>query len=433
MKKHDIFISYRRRDTSDKAEHLKDLLDRRYKNRVSFDRENLTGLFDVALARRIDNCKDFLLVVGKNTFHYTEEDFDPEQVALYNFLATCTLEEFDNKIKELGANAPIDFVRIEIARALQHDNLNIIPISLEKTQDFSFTDLKLPPDIAGIKRYGVVFYSDNPDKLFKDIMPNLTSRLVSKPDFPLWKVVFPLIILAMAGTCSFIWYQHMKKSNLQSELEKKYSGFHLYLNKDLSTSQINTIDDILNNMVTVKPDTLWMSQFEFTVGQWNGILEKTCDKSQKDMPATGLSFGEIYLFLSDLSNMTNIGFDLPSAEEWKYAARSGIHSDSTLYAGSNDADDVAWFKDNSAGMLHPSNGQQGKNPNRLDLYDMCGNAGEFCNTPYIAGTDDASYTVCGGDYTSPAEDVTVTSRKGVNPDAKDKTTGFRIIIRKQSN
>ena len=46
-KKYDIFISYRRKDTGDKAEHLKDLLDKTgFENRVSFDRENLTGLFD---------------------------------------------------------------------------------------------------------------------------------------------------------------------------------------------------------------------------------------------------------------------------------------------------------------------------------------------------------------------------------------------------
>lgn len=64
--RYDIFISYRRRDAGDKAEHLKDLLESKFKGRISFDRENLTGLFDIALARRIDRCKDFLLVIGKN-------------------------------------------------------------------------------------------------------------------------------------------------------------------------------------------------------------------------------------------------------------------------------------------------------------------------------------------------------------------------------
>lgn len=68
-KHYDIFISYRRKDTCDKAELLKELLEKEYPGRVSFDRENLAGLFDVELIRRIDKCKDFLIVVGRDTFN----------------------------------------------------------------------------------------------------------------------------------------------------------------------------------------------------------------------------------------------------------------------------------------------------------------------------------------------------------------------------
>ena len=153
--------------------------------------------------------------------------------------------------------------------------------------------------------------------------------------------------------------------------------------------------------------------------------------SDKDIPMTGKSFGEIQMFIMDLFDMTNIEFDLPSAEEWLYAARSGSYHDSTIYVGNDNADAVAWYKDNSNGMIHPSDGQQGKFPNRLDLYDMSGNVGEFCNTPIVSKGGDTLYTVCGGDYTSPAEEVTATSRKGMDPNANDKATGFRLIIRKQ--
>ena len=78
-KKYDIFISYRRIDTGQRAEHLKDLLENDYGGRISFDRENLTGLFDVELARRIDHCKDFVLLVGEKTFQYEDTK---EQVGL---------------------------------------------------------------------------------------------------------------------------------------------------------------------------------------------------------------------------------------------------------------------------------------------------------------------------------------------------------------
>ena len=431
-KKFDIFISYRRKDTGDKAEHLKDLLDKAgFENRVSFDRENLTGLFDVALARRIDTCKDFLLVIGKNSFNYTDDDFNPEQVALYTYLATCSQADFERKIVEMGPNAPLDFVRIEIARALNRPGTNIIPIVPEGSPQFNYSKLNLPDDIAGIKRYEAIFYSDNPDRLFKDIMQNLQTRLVAKPRRALSKILIPCLVAALIAGSALVWQQHNKKVEFRSELEKKYECFHPYLDKDMSKTKMKALDDILGKMSVVKPDSLWMSQFEFTIGQWYGIKGESFDVNQKDIPITGLSFGEIQMFLMDLYDMTNINFQLPSCVEWEYAARSGSHNDSTLYVGSNDVEEVAWYKGNSNGTIHPSNGQQGKAPNKLDLFDMSGNVAEFCNTPFTSGMNDAPYTACGGDYMSSAEDVTILSKKGIDSNAKDKTTGFRLIIRQQ--
>jgi len=58
---------------------------------------------------------------------------------------------------------------------------------------------------------------------------------------------------------------------------------------------------------------------------------------------------------------------------------------------------------------------------------MSGNVSELCNSPY---GDSGLYTVCGGDYESPAAEVTAASRKGLDTTAKDRHVGFRIIIRK---
>lgn len=106
---YDIFISYRRTDSGDKAEHLKDLLEPKFRGRISFDRENLTGLFDVSLVQRIDGCRDFLLIMGRNSLDFAEEDFRPGRVDLYRYLATCSQQEFGKKIEELGPQADIDF------------------------------------------------------------------------------------------------------------------------------------------------------------------------------------------------------------------------------------------------------------------------------------------------------------------------------------
>ena len=177
QKKYDIFISYRRTDTGQRAEHLKDLLENDYKDRVSFDRENLTGLFDVELARRIDSCVDFLLLIDEESLVYSELDNSDEKIRLYNYLATASIDDFEAKIGELGPEYPLDFVRIEIGRALHRRDVNIIPIVPETSNSFNFSKLYLPKDIVGLKRYEAIFFSKNKDSLFKDILNKLCKHL----------------------------------------------------------------------------------------------------------------------------------------------------------------------------------------------------------------------------------------------------------------
>jgi formylglycine-generating enzyme required for sulfatase activity len=181
-------------------------------------------------------------------------------------------------------------------------------------------------------------------------------------------------------------------------------------------------------MVPVRPDTLWMSQFEFSVGQWFSIKGEPYDEAQAHMPMSNVSFGEVLLFLSDVGDMTNLNITLPSVDEWEYAAQGGSFHETTTYVGSDTPDPVAWYKDNAGGHAHPSDGQQGKEPNTLDLYDMSGNISAWCNTPY---GDNGLYTVCGGNYQSSASEVTTVSRKGMDANSKEPTVGFRIVIKKQ--
>lgn len=238
-------------------------------------------------------------------------------------------------------------------------------------------------------------------------------------------------ILIVFATCVMYWHHITAKEALaekRTELQEKYKGFHLQLNTDLTMQQMETIDIMLRNMSEVYPDSIWMSQFEFTAGLWYGILDEPYDETQKNMPMTNVSYGDIYSFLGKLGDMTNLTIELPSAEVWEYAARGGENEETYLYVGDDDVNTVAWFKDNSGGKAHPSDGQQGKDPNMLDLYDMSGNVSELCNTP---SDESGLYTICGGNYDSPASEVTVSSRKDIATDAKDKHVGFRIIIRKE--
>jgi hypothetical protein len=223
--------------------------------------------------------------------------------------------------------------------------------------------------------------------------------------------------------------QRIALNETREEVQERHRTFRLQLNTDLSMRQMATIDTLLLNMKEIYPDSIWMSKYELTIGQWYGIKDEPYDESKKDMPLTNVSFGEIYSFLMTLGDMTNLTIELPSIEVWEYAARGGDNKEKFLYVGDDDVERVAWYKDNSGGEAHPSNGRQGKEPNTIDLFDMSGNVSELCNSPY---GNSGQYTVCGGDYDAPASEVTVTSRKGFGTNDKDKHVGFRIIIRKPS-
>ena len=77
---YDIFISYRHEGGLDTAKHLSDLLNRDGYS-VSFDIDTLrSGDFDTQLYKRVDQCKDFILVVDKHAFDRTLDPlFDPKK------------------------------------------------------------------------------------------------------------------------------------------------------------------------------------------------------------------------------------------------------------------------------------------------------------------------------------------------------------------
>ncbi|MEQ8221326.1 MAG: formylglycine-generating enzyme family protein [Candidatus Eremiobacterota bacterium] len=78
------------------------------------------------------------------------------------------------------------------------------------------------------------------------------------------------------------------------------------------------------------------------------------------------------------------GYRLATEAEWEYACRAGSTGD--YYWGNEINGDYFWYSENSGGILHPV-GE--KLPNNFDLYDMSGNAEEWCNDWYGVYPEDS--------------------------------------------
>ena len=102
------------------------------------------------------------------------------------------------------------------------------------------------------------------------------------------------------------------------------------------------------------------------------------------LPVENVSWEECQWFIARLNLLTGRNFRLPSEAEWEFAARGGTRSNGYRYAGSNSVGEVAWYAGNSGNMTHHGHL---KDSNELELFDMSGNVGEWCQdryAPYIA-------------------------------------------------
>jgi formylglycine-generating enzyme required for sulfatase activity len=95
-----------------------------------------------------------------------------------------------------------------------------------------------------------------------------------------------------------------------------------------------------------------------------------------DMPAVNITWSDAVAFCGWLSQSERAEYRLPTEAEWEYACRAGTTT--RYFWGESDfwMNEFVWHAGNSGGDSHPV----GKlRPNGFGLYDICGNAYEYCS------------------------------------------------------
>ena len=124
-----------------------------------------------------------------------------------------------------------------------------------------------------------------------------------------------------------------------------------------------------------------IGQTEVTQELWEAVMGSNPSRFKgSNRPVESVSWNDCQEFLSRLNRITGKRFRLPTEAEWEFAARGGNLSKGYKYSGSNNINDVAWYKYNDS-TTHPVAIKQ---PNELDIYDMSGNVWEWCSDWYGA-------------------------------------------------
>ncbi len=131
--------------------------------------------------------------------------------------------------------------------------------------------------------------------------------------------------------------------------------------------------------VTITKD-FYIGKYELTQKQWTKVMGTTPYTTASfvgdNNPVYSVSWNDCQSFTSSMnSSYSTYGtFRLPTEAEWEYACRAG--STTSYYWGATVSDGYLWYSANSGSRMQSVGG---KTPNAWGLYDMSGNAMEWCS------------------------------------------------------
>lgn len=189
----------------------------------------------------------------------------------------------------------------------------------------------------------------------------------------------------------------------------------------------------------VHVDPFWMEIYPVTNRQYQEYLEDTGAQEPRywrdplyngpNQPVTGVSWAEAKAYAAWA------GKSLPTEEQWEFAARG---RDNRKYPWGNLPPDttLANFKDYLGMPSIVTMHEDGRTPD--GIFDMAGNVYEWTQDPFVSYTakrgnpeiasEAPRRAVRGGCYRSPINELLCTARKGLFPEVRESTVGFRCVI-----
>ena len=182
----------------------------------------------------------------------------------------------------------------------------------------------------------------------------------------------------------------------------------------------------------------YIGQIEVTQALWKNVMGNSNNPSThkgNDLPVHNVSWDDCQLFFEKLNLMTGLNFRMPTEAEWEYAARGGVKSRGYKYAGSDNIDEVAWYKENADGKPHTFATKQ---PNELGIYDMSGNVFEWCYDWYglysveaqvdPQGPESGPYRVFRGGGWKHVSSSRVAYRRTTGANLDQTSIGIRLVL-----
>ncbi|MCL1947653.1 MAG: SUMF1/EgtB/PvdO family nonheme iron enzyme, partial [Chitinivibrionia bacterium] len=180
-------------------------------------------------------------------------------------------------------------------------------------------------------------------------------------------------------------------SKLKSELNAAKSNTSQVASQTSQTAETKIINGI--ECVLVRAGTFMMGSPTSESGRFNDETRHQVTLTQdyyiSKYPITNAQYGKSGNANHPVVNVTwfqandwakSKGGRLPTEAQWEFAARGGVKSKGYIYSGSNNLNDVGWYRNNNSPSGTKPVGQ--KQPNELGIYDMSGNVWEWCNDWY---------------------------------------------------